>query len=67
MEPMKKRGDLVVLKSGGPVMTVSGVNNVGGISTLWFLSGETRAATIPDDCLRTATDDDLKVQAKGRG
>ena len=31
-----KIGDVVLLKSGGPIMTISAINNIEGIFCIWF-------------------------------
>jgi uncharacterized protein YodC (DUF2158 family) len=39
-------GDVVVLMSGGPQMTVERVSVTGVLSTVWFANGELRRGTI---------------------
>lgn len=48
-QPELKPGDLVKLKSGGPVMTYAG----DGLC-LWFAGGESRSATFPLEVLEPA-------------
>jgi uncharacterized protein YodC (DUF2158 family) len=49
-----KVGDLVRLKSGGPLMTVSNVGTAGGqlaVWCVWFEKDDQKSATFPPDAL----------------
>jgi len=47
-----KAGDLVKLKSGGPVMTVEAVYPAPNLVICeWFVNGELRTARFPKECL----------------
>ena len=46
-----KIGDLVVLRSGGPAMTVSGISKA-GVSCLWFEGWELNRGVMPPESLK---------------
>lgn len=51
-----KIGDVVALKSGSPLMTVTGVNNAEGglkVSVTWFVGGEPKWGAFPAAALVT--------------
>jgi uncharacterized protein YodC (DUF2158 family) len=58
MQDTFKVGDLVVLKSGGPVMTIQTVPDGTGISTLyrcqWFSGKKLESGTFPPESLSPA-------------
>ena len=47
-------GDVVQLKSGGPVMTVDSLCADGGCNCKWFLKGEQRGGYFPQGTLQKA-------------
>ena len=49
-----KTGDLVQLKSGGPIMTVTSVDVVTDVSTSWFAGKKLERGTFPYDALSPA-------------
>jgi len=51
-----KPGDLVVLKSGGPVMTVDDVDKYGqtGVSCVWFAGAKREVATFQHHSIELA-------------
>ena len=57
-----KAGDLVLLKSGGPVMTVKGNAPFADLGVLcqWFVNGKLNEGTFDPNSLRWATEDDLE-------
>ena len=58
MNETLKAGDLVVLKSGGPVMTYAPVPS---LTCFWFRGDQPMEANIPNQALRLATADDVKA------
>ncbi|MDO9304602.1 MAG: DUF2158 domain-containing protein [Sulfuricurvum sp.] len=42
-----KEGDVVQLKSGGPLMTISSVNNNASCSCIWFTDSVSTRETFP--------------------
>jgi uncharacterized protein YodC (DUF2158 family) len=46
-----KVGDLVQLKSGGPVMTIKEINTIGSIFCVWFKDVELASDTFLQDTL----------------
>lgn len=49
-----KVGDVVVLKSGGPLMTVTGHLNSNWVNTIWFDEvPRVNQSAFPEDCLVT--------------
>ena len=54
MENEWKAGDTVKLKSGGPVMTVSGKNTLGQPVCQWFDKNELKHATFNSESLEAA-------------
>jgi uncharacterized protein YodC (DUF2158 family) len=44
-------GDLVILKSGGPVMTITGFNELNPRCS-WFKEGECFESTFAEECLK---------------
>lgn len=51
-------GDLVQLLSGGPVMTVHSIHELGGmVGTTWFSGRKLERATFNPDTLRRASED----------
>lgn len=51
-------GNLVVLKSGGPVMTIQGVLPGGAWRCSWFAGKKMENGNFHPDALRHATDED---------
>ena len=49
-----KVGDVVQLKSGGPVMTVDGIGGSGKCICVWVEKGEPRKATYSPEALQEA-------------
>jgi len=51
-----KPGDLVALKSGGPVMTLAGKDegDETGVRCFWFVGGDHRVAVFPEATLEPA-------------
>lgn len=50
-----KVGDLVQLKSGGPVMTVASVrDDIGQLACKWFLNSEPKSDWFPPEALELA-------------
>lgn len=49
-----KAGDLVVLKSGGPTMTVDSSYSSGGYYTVWFAGAKRERAHFNADSLEAA-------------
>jgi uncharacterized protein YodC (DUF2158 family) len=47
-------GNLVVLKSGGPSMTIKNSEVEGEVSCQWFVGGKLSAASFPRESLRPA-------------
>lgn len=54
-----KPGDLVVLKSGGPVMTINTVFGDGEVRCTWFNGKKHETADVNSATLRLANDDDM--------
>jgi uncharacterized protein YodC (DUF2158 family) len=54
-----KPGDLVVLKSGGPVMTVNTVFDDGDVRCAWFNGKKHETADVNAATLRRAEEDEL--------
>ena len=52
-----KVGDVVVLKSVGPKMTIQ-ANNLGMFQCVWFVGTEMKSGAFAPEALRLATDDD---------
>lgn len=51
-----KVGDVVTLKGGGPVMTVTSLdNNNGKPYCHWFVSGKPEGASFPAEALKEST------------
>jgi len=50
-----KRGDLVQLKSGGPVMTVQEALSGGNFRCQWFAGKKLESGVFPADSLHAAT------------
>jgi uncharacterized protein YodC (DUF2158 family) len=51
-------GDLVVLRSGGPVMTVTDPSNFDGyVSTTWFSGKKNERGQFPPAALKSAPDE----------
>ena len=48
-----KIGDVVQLKSGGPIMTVSHLHDAGALECMWFDGNQRRTATFKPDTLDT--------------
>ena len=49
-----KPGDVVQLKSGGPIMTVDGIGGSGKCICTWFVKGEHKYNTFAPEALRQA-------------
>jgi uncharacterized protein YodC (DUF2158 family) len=50
-----KVGDIVQLKSGGPVMTVTSIrNDIGQVACNWFLRDEAKNGWFPPEALEAA-------------
>jgi len=47
-------GDVVVLRSGGPPMTVEGEDEDGEIQCVWFVGEKTKRDAFPADALEKA-------------
>jgi uncharacterized protein YodC (DUF2158 family) len=47
-------GDTVQLKSGGPIMTVAGKNQMGQIITQWFVDSDLKRGTFNAESLDKA-------------
>lgn len=45
-------GTIVQLASGGPLMTVIGISDEGGVLCQWFLKGNPVRETFPDQALK---------------
>ncbi|MCY9875899.1 DUF2158 domain-containing protein [Vibrio natriegens] len=46
-------GDIVVLKSGSPIMTVAYINNEGNVTCQWFLDGDVKSHSFHPQTLET--------------
>jgi len=57
-----KSGDVVQLKSGGPIMTVDTISQY-GVFAIWFAYGKRRRQEFPALCLQRAA----VPQARARG
>lgn len=50
-----KVGDVVTLKGGGPIMTITNVDNGSKPYCQWFISGKTEGATFPAEALKESS------------
>jgi uncharacterized protein YodC (DUF2158 family) len=56
-----KKGDIVVLKSGGPKMTVNEPDSYGGnVDTVWFAGAKRETASFDPESLQLAPEDPKK-------
>jgi uncharacterized protein YodC (DUF2158 family) len=61
---MFKAGDVVQLKSGGPLMTVSEIDG-NSVQCRWFNGNEEKASSYPSDILRVANTGPKFAYVKG--
>ena len=50
-------GDVVVLKSGGPLMTVSSIDRDGDLNCVWFIEAERKFAEFKAPSVKRADSD----------
>jgi len=55
--PPFEKGDLVILKSGGPIMTVTGANDYDMIQAMWFAGKKREQGYFPPESLQPAPKD----------
>ena len=57
-----KVGDIVVLKSGGPKMTVTQIDTAMGVRTTWFAGSKMDQGWFPAETLVAVTDEQPKIK-----
>lgn len=58
-----KKGDLVFLKSGSPLLTVEDIDIDGSVEVTWFHGGQCSVANFPEVCL---TYDEPNLEGLGK-